>query len=136
MIKEKIILFPVLFVISVVLIDIAFDFSLITESTDSEKISKAGSNKNDLKANAKNSSIATLDILGWGNDVFYDRSDIYDKWFNLTGIMEFENGRKAIINDEIVRTNERVRGFYVDEITDNKVVLTRHKYRVTLNLEK
>ena len=28
MIKEKIILFPVLFVISVVLIDIAFDFSL------------------------------------------------------------------------------------------------------------
>ena len=50
--------------------------------------------------------------------------------------MEFENGRKAIINNEIVRTNERVRGFYVDEITDNKVVLTRHEYRVTLNLEK
>ena len=136
MIKEKIILFPVLFVISVVLIDIAFDFSLETESIDSDKISKAGSKKNDLKENAKNSSTATLDILGWGNDVFYDRSDIYDKWFNLTGIMEFENGRKAIINDEIVRTNERVRGFYVDEITDNKVVLTRHEYRVTLNLEK
>ncbi len=136
MIKEKIILFPVLFVISVVLIDIAFDFSLETESIDSDKISKAGSNKNDLKENTKNSSTVALDILGWGNDVFYDRSDIYDKWFNLTGIMEFENGRKAIINDEIVRTNERVRGFYVDEITDNKVVLTRHEYRVTLNLEK
>ena len=136
MIKEKIILFPVLFVISVVLIDIAFDFSLQTESIDSDKISKAGSNKNDLKENTKNSSTAALDISGWGNDVFYDRSDIYDKWFNLTGIMEFENGRKAIINDEIVRTNERVRGFYVDEITDNKVVLTRHEYRVTLNLEK
>ena len=136
MIKEKIILFPVLFVISVVLIDIAFDFSLKPESIDSDKISKAGSNKNDLKENTKNSSTAALGILGWGNDVFYDRSDIYDKWFNLTGIMEFENGRKAIINDEIVRTNERVRGFYVDEITDNKVVLTRHEYRVTLNLEK
>ena len=39
MIKEKIILFPVLFVISVVLIDIAFDFSLETESIDSDKIS-------------------------------------------------------------------------------------------------
>ena len=75
-----------------------------------------------------------LDRSDWGNDIFYDRSDIYDSWFNLTGITEFSNGRKAIINGEILRLNERVRGFTVKKITENKVMLKRNQYHVTLNL--
>ena len=75
-----------------------------------------------------------LSTSAWGNDIFYDRTDIYDNWFTLTGITEFSDGRKAIINNEILRLNERVRGFTVKLITENNVVLKRNEYYVTLNL--
>lgn len=75
-----------------------------------------------------------LSTSAWGNDIFYDRTDIYDNWFTLTGITEFSDGRKAIINNEILRLNERVRGFTVKQITENNVVLKRNEYYVTLNL--
>jgi len=75
-----------------------------------------------------------LSSSAWGNDIFYDRTDIYDNWFTLTGITAFSDGRKAIINNEILRLNERVRGFTVTQITENNVVLKRNEYYVTLNL--
>tara|TARA_X000001036_G_scaffold145221_2_gene138080 strand:+ start:3073 stop:3483 length:411 start_codon:yes stop_codon:yes gene_type:complete len=80
------------------------------------------------------SVLSFLSTSAWGNDIFYDRTDIYDNWFTLTGITEFSDGRKAIINNEILRLNERVRGFTVKQITENNVVLKRNEYYVTLNL--
>ena len=77
-----------------------------------------------------------LQIVGWGDDIFYDRSNIYDSWFKLTGITQFQDGYKAIINGEIVHKMNRVRGFNVKEITKNRVVLERDQYSVTLKLEK
>jgi hypothetical protein len=136
MIREKIILFPVMIVITLVIIETAFVFFADFNTITFEKNLRSKSSINDLKENKKISSPIALGISGWGNDIFYDRSDIYDRWFNLTGIIQFESGRKAIINDEIVQKNEQVRGFSVEKITDNKVVLTRHEYQVTLNLEK
>jgi len=78
----------------------------------------------------------SLSSSGWRNDIFYDRSNIYDDWFSLTGIMQFEDVKKAIINDEILREGERVKGFTVKKILDNQVVLTRNEYQVNLNLER
>ena len=72
----------------------------------------------------------------WRKDIFYNRSNIYDNWFKLTGITKFENGYKAIINGEIVNETNRVRGFLVEEITQNQVKLERNDYQVTLNLEE
>jgi len=71
-----------------------------------------------------------------GKDIFHDRSNIYNSWFKLTGITEFENGYKAIVNGEIVHKMNRVRGFTVTSITETEVVLQRNEYRVTLKMEK
>ena len=78
----------------------------------------------------------SLSANGWGKDIFHDRSNIYNSWFKLTGITEFENGYKAIVNGEIVHKMNRVRGFTVKSITETEVVLQRNEYRVTLKMEK
>ena len=78
----------------------------------------------------------SLSVNGWGKDIFHDRSNIYNSWFKLTGITEFENGYKAIVNGEIVHKMNRVRGFTVTSITETEVVLQRNEYRVTLKMEK
>ena len=78
----------------------------------------------------------SLSVNGWGKDIFHDRSNIYNSWFKLTGITEFENGYKAIVNGEIVHKMNRVRGFTVTSITETQVVLQRNEYRVTLKMEK
>ena len=78
----------------------------------------------------------SLSANGWGKDIFHDRSNIYNSWFKLTGITEFQNGYKAIVNGEIVHKMNRVRGFTVTSITETEVVLQRNEYRVTLKMEK
>ena len=77
-----------------------------------------------------------LQANSWGEDIFYDRSNIYNSWFKLTGITQFEDGFKAIINGQIVHEFNRVRGFQVIEIIENQVVLERDQYSVKLKLEK
>ena len=64
----------------------------------------------------------SLSANGWGKDIFHDRSNIYNSWFKLTGITEFENGYKSIVNGEIVHKMNRVRGFTVTSITETEVV--------------
>lgn len=98
--------------------------------------------KNDPFINGSNISIGgsieppSLAINEWNKDIFHDRSNIYNSWFKLTGITEFKNGYKAIVNGEIVHEMNRVRGFTVTSITETQVVLQRNEYRVTLKMEK
>ena len=99
---------------------------------------------NEIEPNANNKTKVvgqpqfpiSLSANGWGKDIFHDRSNIYNSWFKLTGITEFENGYKAIVNGEIVHKMNRVRGFTVTSITETEVVLQRNEYRVTLKMEK
>ena len=94
-------------------------------------------NANDqTKVVGQSQSPISLLVNGWGKDIFHDRSNIYNSWFKLTGITEFENGYKAIVNGEIVHKMNRVRGFTVTSITETEVVLQRNEYRVTLKMEK
>ncbi len=134
MIREKIIFFSFLLFFIFVLKDaISVVFPSLKEITLSQNLEAIKTNE---EGNSEIERLVppALDISDWGNDIFYDRSDIYDSWFSLTGITEFSNGRKAIINGEILRLNERVRGFTVKKITENKVMLKRNQYHVTLNL--
>ena len=135
MIREKTILAMVFIIFSLVAIETIFIFSPKFKIKNSEPIQSS-----DLVSDIANKKIKkthpSLNSSGWINDIFYDRSNIYDDWFSLTGIMQFEDGKKAIINDEILRTGDRVKGFTVKKILDNQVVLTRNKYQVNLNLEK
>ena len=134
MIREKVIAITLIIVSSIVLIE-----SIAAWSTDHDLFLE-----NSLRANRKfdgiienkNSSPALLQANSWGEDIFYDRSNIYNSWFKLTGITQFEGGFKAIINGQIVHEFNRVRGFQVIKIIENQVVLERDQYSVKLKLEK
>ena len=134
MIREKVIAITLIIVSSIVIIE-----SIVAWSTDHDLFLE-----NSLRANRifdginenKKSSPALLQANSWGEDIFYDRSNIYNSWFKLTGITQFEGGFKAIINGQIVHEFNRVRGFQVIEIIENQVVLERDQYTVKLKLEK
>jgi len=136
MIREKTILAMVFIIFSLVAIETIFILSPKFKIKKSEPIrsSDLGSDMGIKKT--KTPHPPSLNSSGWINDIFYDRSNIYDDWFSLTGIIQFEDEKKAIINDEILRAGERVKGFTVKKILDNQVVLTRNKHQVNLNLEK
>ena len=134
MIREKVIAITLIIVSSIVLIE-----SISAWSTDHnlflENSVKEDRALNEIIEDKKNSP-ALLQANSWGEDIFYDRSNIYNSWFKLTGITQFEDGFKAIINGQIVHEFNRVRGFQVIEIIENQVVLERDQYSVKLKLEK
>ena len=136
MTREKTILAMVFIIFSLVAIETIFIFSPKFKIKNSEPIQSSDLVSVIGNKKTKKTHPPSLNSSGWINDIFYDRSNIYDDWFSLTGIMQFEDGKKAIINDEILRTGDRVKGFTVKKILDNQVVLTRNKYQVNLNLEK
>ena len=121
MIREKVIAITLIIVSSIVLIE-----SISAWSTDHYPFLE-NSVKENIALNGiiedKNSFPALLQANSWGEDIFYDRSNIYNSWFKLTGITQFEGGFKAIINGQIVHEYDRVRGFRVIEIIENQVVL-------------
>ena len=134
MIREKVIAITLIIVSSIVLIESISAWStrhdLFLENSVKENIALNGIIED------KNSSPALLQANSWGEDIFYDRSNIYNSWFKLTGITQFEGGFKAIINGQIVHEYDRVRGFRVIKIIENQVVLERDQYSVKLKLEK
>ena len=134
MIREKVIAITLIIVSMIVLIE-----SISAWSTDHDLFLENGVKEN-IALNGiiedKSSSPALLQANSWGEDIFYDRSNIYNSWFKLTGITQFEGGFKAIINGQIVHEYDRVRGFRVIKIIENQVVLERDQYSVKLKLEK
>ncbi|MFL3006225.1 MAG: hypothetical protein ACJZ1R_08685 [Candidatus Neomarinimicrobiota bacterium] len=136
MIREKTILAVVFIIFFLVAIETIFILSPKFKIKNSEPIQSSDSISDIGNKTIKKTYPSSLNSSGWINDIFYDRSNIYDDWFSLTGIMQFEDGKKAIINDEILRAGDRVKGFTVKKILDSQVVLTRNKYQVNLNLEK
>ncbi len=72
----------------------------------------------------------------WGRDFFHNRSNIYVNSFNLTGITQFNNGYKAIINERIISEGDQIENFKVTDITKNSVLLKWYKHSVTLKLEE
>ena len=136
MIREKTILVMVFIIFSLVAIETIFIFFPKLKIKNSDTIRSSDLESDTGNKTIKKTHSLSLNSSGWINDIFYDRSNIYDDWFSLTGIMQFEDEKKAIINNEILRAGERVKGFTVKKILDNQVVLTKNKYQVNLNLEK
>ena len=77
-----------------------------------------------------------LSVNSWGRDFFHNRSNIYVNSFNLTGITQFNNGYKAIINEQIISEGDQIENFKVTDITKNSVLLKWYKHSVTLKLEE
>ena len=133
MIREKIILSLVTLVIGAVFIEfLSIMFPSISARFYKEEQLEYSIPENQKNLESSDPNPVPLSVGGWGKDIFYDRSNIYNSWFKLTGITRFENGFKAIINGEIVHERTRVRGFKVTKITYNQVVLQRNEYSVTL----
>ena len=77
-----------------------------------------------------------LSVNSWGRDFFHNRSNIYVNSFHLTGITQFNNGYKAIINERIISEGDQIENFKVTDITENSVLLKWYKHSVTLKLEE
>ena len=77
-----------------------------------------------------------LSTSSWGNDIFYNRSYKYKNWFNLTGITQFEDVNKAIINGNIFHEEDKIKGFTIKKIANNYVILKRNKHTVTLKIKE
>ena len=134
MIREKIIIT----ILSSVILMVFFESVLVLLTQDDPFIHDT-KDENEWKSgriNEAQSPFVSLQIDDWGDDIFYDRTNIYNSWFKLTGITQFEDGYKAIINGEITHELNRVRGFTVIEINKDQVALERDQYSVTLKLEK
>ena len=120
---------------------LSFSIELMTEDfegskTDSLLIANKINEMEDNRKNQDETSLLPLTTENWGKDFFYNRSNAYESWFKLTGITRFENGFKAMINENILIEGDRIKGFTLKRIDANQVILKRGKYRVTLKLEK
>ena len=134
MIREKIIIT----ILGIVILMVFFESVSVLSTQDDSFIhdTKDENERKDGRINEAQSPFASLQIDDWGDDIFYDRTNIYNSWFKLTGITQFEDGYKAIINGEITHELNRVRGFTIIEINKDQVALERDQYSVTLKLEK
>ena len=135
MIREKIITGLFFTIVGGLVIE-AFP-EIILQSVESESsldFAKTRPSFDDKAKEFPNESNQVTDVINWGKDIFHDRSNVYNSWFQLTGITRFDNGYKAIVNGQIVHELSKVRGFIVKTITSNKVVLARDQYRVILKL--
>ena len=120
---------------------LGFSIELMTEDfkgskTDSLLIANKINEMEDNRKNQDETFLLPLMTENWGKDFFYNRSNAYESLFKLTGITRFENGFKAMINENILIEGDRIKGFTLKRIDANQVILKRGKYRVTLKLEK
>ncbi len=137
MIKEKIIVISFFLILSFVILDVftlLFLHPKIFESSN-DIILEPSDSLSDV-INKETYRRIPLSISGWGSDIFHDRTNVYNDWFELTGITRFEKNYKAIVNGEIISEMDRVRGFIVTKINSKKVILRRNDYIVTLKLEE
>ena len=126
--REKVIIYLISFVIMIVAIDL-LTFLILDDRNMHLSLNKESSESHsDIPKTKDELFPIELSINKWGRDIFYDRSYQYNSWFKLTGITQFEDGFKAIINGQIVHEYDRVRGFRVIEIIENQVVLERDQY--------
>ena len=137
MIKEKIIVISFFLILSFVILDVftlLFLHPKIFESSNNIILEPSDS-LSDVN-NKETYRRIPLSISGWGSDIFHDRTNVYNDWFELTGITRFEKNYKAIVNGEIISEMDRVRGFIVTKINSKNVILRRNDYIVTLKLEE
>ena len=137
MIKEKIIAISFFLILSFVILDVftlLFLHPKIFESSNDIILESSDF----LLDTSKSETYGRIPLStsGWGSDIFHDRTNVYNDWFELTGITRFEKNYKAIVNGEIISEMDRVRGFIVTTINSKKVILRRNDYIVTLKLEE
>ena len=104
--REKVIIYLISFVIMIVAIDL-LTFLILDDRNMHLSLNKESSESHsDIPKTKDELFPIELSINKWGRDIFYDRSYQYNSWFKLTGITQFEDGNKAIINGNIIKEQE------------------------------
>ena len=133
--REKVIIYLISFVIMIVAIDL-LTFLILDDRNMHLSLNKESSESHsDIPKTKDELFPIELSINKWGRDIFYDRSYQYNSWFKLTGITQFEDGNKAIINGNIIKEQDKIKGFTISEIGKNYVILKKNKHIVTLKLK-
>ena len=134
--REKVIIYLISFVIMIVAIDL-LTFLILDDRNMHLSLNKESSESHsDIPKTKDELFPIELSINKWGRDIFYDRSYQYNSWFKLTGITQFEDGNKAIINGNIIKEQDKIKGFTISEIGRNYVILKKNKHIVTLKLKE
>ena len=133
--REKIILYIISFIILIISYDL-ISATFFDNSTQPIQKKEQQSIADKRKIIAKETEPISLSINSWGKDIFYNRSYKYKNWFNLTGITRFEDLNKAIINGNILHEKDKIKGFTIEKIADNYVILKRNKHIVTLKIKE
>jgi|TARA_B100000925_G_C21964010_1_gene454673 hypothetical protein len=134
--REKVIIYLISFVIMIVAIDL-LTFLILDDRNMHLSLNKESSESHsDIPKTKDELFPIELSINKWGRDIFYDRSYQYNSWFKLTGITQFEDGNKAIINGNIIKEQDKIKGFTISEIGKNYAILKKNKHIVTLKLKE
>jgi len=134
--REKVIIYLISFVIMIVAIDL-LTFLILDDRNMHLSLNKESSESHsDIPKTKDELFPIELSINKWGRDIFYDRSYKYNSWFKLTGITQFEDGNKAIINGNIIKEQDKIKGFTISEIGKNYAILKKNKHIVTLKLKE
>ena len=134
--REKVIIYLISFVIMIVAIDL-LTFLILDDRNMHLSLNKESSESHsDIPKTKDELFPIELSINKWGRDIFYDRSYQYNSWFKLTGITQFEDGNKAIINGNITKEQDKIKGFTISEIGKNYAILKKNKHIVTLKLKE
>ena len=134
--REKVIIYLISFVIMIVAIDL-LTFLILDDRNMHLSLNKESSESHsDIPKTKDELFPIELSINKWGRDIFYDRSYQYNSWFKLTGITQFEDRNKAIINGNIIKEQDKIKDFTISEIGKNYVILKKNKHIVTLKLKE
>ena len=134
--REKVIIYLISFVIMIVAIDL-LTFLILDDRNMHLSLNKESSESHsDIPKTKDELFPIELSINKWGRDIFYDRSYQYNSWFKLTGITQFEDGNKAIINGNIIKEQDKIKGFTISEIGKNYAILKKNKHIVPLKLKE
>ena len=134
--REKVIIYLISLVIMIVAIDLLTFLVLDDRSMHLSLNKESSESHSDIPKTKDELFPIELSINKWGRDIFYDRSYQYNSWFKLTGITQFEDGNKAIINGNIIKEQDKIKGFTISEIGRNYVILKKNKHTVTLKLKE
>ena len=134
--REKVIIYLISLVIMIVAIDLLTFLVLDDRSMHLSLNKESSESHSDIPKTKDELFPIELSINKWGRDIFYDRSYQYNSWFKLTGITQFEDGNKAIINGNIIKEQDKIKGFTISEIGKNYVILKKNKHIVTLKLKE
>ena len=134
--REKVIIYLISLVIMIVAIDL-LTFLILDDRNMHLSLNKESSESHsDIPKTKDELFPIELSINKWGRDIFYDRSYQHNSWFKLTGITQFEDRNKAIINGNIIKEQDKIKGFTISEIGKNYVILKKNKHIVTLKLKE